>query len=150
LIFTGRILNAKTAASVGLIEYVISPDEIDSKIYDLIKSKEIVKKSSKQTVKLPDDFEKIKNYFSDKNIQDILSGKGELNEVGQKISKTISYKAPIAIKLANQIIDKGSQLDLHEGLELELSYLSEIFSTQDALEGLSSVVMRRRPVFKGK
>jgi enoyl-CoA hydratase/3-hydroxyacyl-CoA dehydrogenase len=150
LIFTGRILNAKIAASVGLIEYVVSPEEIDSKIYDLIKSKEIVKKSSKQTVKLPDDFVKIKNYFSDKNIQDILSGKGELNEVGQKISKTISYKAPIAIKLANQIIDKGSQLDLHEGLELELSYLSEIFSTHDALEGLSSVVMRRRPVFKGK
>ena len=101
-------------------------------------------------VKLPDDFEKIKGYFSDNNLQGVLSGKGDLNEIGQKISKTISYKAPIAIKLANQIIDEGSCLDLNEGLELELSHLSEIFSTQDALEGLNSVVMRRRPSFTGK
>jgi enoyl-CoA hydratase/3-hydroxyacyl-CoA dehydrogenase len=150
LIFTGKILNAKTAASVGLIEYIIPSEEIDSKIFDLIKNNAIVKKSSNQTINLPDDFEKIKSYFSDDKIEEIISGQGELNEIGQKISKTISYKAPIAIKLANKIIDEGSRLDLHDGLELELSHLSEIFSTQDALEGLNSVVTRRRPLFKGK
>jgi len=80
----------------------------------------------------------------------MLTGKGELNELGQKISKTISYKAPLAIKLANKIIDEGSILDLNEGLEVELSYLSEIFSTEDALEGLNSVIKRQRPSFKGK
>jgi len=80
----------------------------------------------------------------------VLTGEGDLNELGQKISKTISYKAPIAIKLANQIIDEGSRLDLKEGLELELSHLAEIFSTEDALEGLNSVIKRQRPAFKGK
>jgi enoyl-CoA hydratase/carnithine racemase len=79
-----------------------------------------------------------------------LSGEGDLNELGQKISKTISYKAPLAIELANQIIDEGSRLDLKEGLELELSHLPEIFSTEDALEGLNSVIKRQRPTFKGK
>ena len=73
-----------------------------------------------------------------------------MNELGQKISKTISYKAPIAIELANKIIDEGSQLDLSKGLEIELSHISEIFSTEDALEGLNSVIKRQRPVFKGK
>ena len=150
LIFTGKILDAKTAASIGLFEYVVPSDEIENKISELIKSGKILKKSMKKDVKLPDNFQKIRDYFSDEKIESVLSGKGDLNELGQKISKTISYKAPLAIKLANKIIDEGSRLELNEGLDLELSHLSEIFSTQDALEGLSSVIMRQRPAFKGK
>ena len=108
------------------------------------------KKSIKKEVELPDNFQKIKSYFSDDNIESLLSGEGDLNELGKKISKTISYKAPLAIKLANQIIDEGSHLDLNKGLEIELSHLAEIFATQDALEGLNSVIIRQRPTFKGK
>jgi enoyl-CoA hydratase/3-hydroxyacyl-CoA dehydrogenase len=150
LIFTGKILDARTAESIGLVEYVFPQDEIDSKISELIRSGKLLKKSKKQDVKLPETFEKIKDYFTDSNLRYVLNGEGDLNELGQKISKTISYKAPIAIKLANQIIDEGSQLDLEKGLEVELSHLTEIFSTEDALEGLNSVIKRQRPAFKGK
>lgn len=150
MIFTGKILDAKTAASIGLIEYVVPSDEIDDKISELVSSGKILKKSTKKEIELPENFQRIKNYFSDANIQSVLTGEGDLNELGQKISKTISYKAPLAIKLANQVIDEGSRLDLKEGLELELSHLSEIFSTQDALEGLNSVIKRQRPAFQGK
>jgi len=150
LIFTGKILDAKTAATIGLVEYIFPPDEIDNKISELISNGKLLKKSMKKEATLPENFQKIKNYFSDVNIQSMLSGKGDLNELGQKISKTISYKAPLAIKLANKIIDEGSQLDLNEGLEVELSHLPEIFATQDALEGLNSVIIRKRPEFKGE
>jgi enoyl-CoA hydratase/3-hydroxyacyl-CoA dehydrogenase len=150
LIFTGKILDARTAVSIGLVEYVVPPDEIDGMISELVNSRNLLKKSMKKEVKLPENFQRIKGYFSDDNIQSVLTGEGDLNELGKKISKTISYKAPVAIKLANKIIDEGSRLDLKEGLELELSHVSEVFSTQDALEGLNSVVMRRRPTFKGK
>jgi len=150
LIFTGKILDAKSAASIGLIEYVFTPDEIDSNISGLINSGKMVKKSMKKQIELPELFKKIKDYFSDKKIESVLSGSGDLNELGKKISKTISNKAPIAIKLANKIIDEGSRLELKKGLELELSYLSEIFSTHDALEGLNSIIKRQRPSFKGK
>ena len=150
LIFTGKILDAKTAATIGLVEYVFPPDEIDSKISELVNSGKITKKTIRKQIQLPENFEKIKSYFSDNNIQTLFSGEGDLNELGQKISKTISYKAPVAIKLANQIIDEGSRLDLKKGLELELSHLAEIFSTEDALEGLNSVIKRQRPAFKGK
>ena len=150
MIFTGKILNTKNAAAIGLVEHVASAAEIDEKIKELISSGDMLTKSSKRKVELTDDFKRIKDYFSDNNIQQILSGGGELNELGQKISKMISYKAPLAIKLANNIIDEGSKLELNEGLELELGHLPEIFSTQDALEGLSSVIKRRRPSFTGK
>lgn len=150
MIFTGKILDARSAASIGLIEYITPPDEMDSMISDLVDSGKLLKKTMKKDVKLPDKFLKIKDYFSDDKIQSVLSGAKDLNELGQKISKTISYKAPLAIKLANQIIDEGSQLELNEGLEIELSHLAEIFSTEDALEGLNSVIKRQRPTFKGK
>ncbi len=150
LIFTGKILDAKSAASIGLVEYIVPQNEIDSKISELITTEKLLKKSMKKEIDLPENFQKIRDYFSDSNIESFLSGKGDLNELGLKISKTISYKAPLAIKLANKIIDEGSRLNLTEGLELELSHLLEIFSTKDALEGLNSVVKRQRPVFKGK
>ena len=68
----------------------------------------------------------------------------------QKEKPRTSYEFGISIKLSNKIIDEGSVLDLNKGLELELSHLSEVFSTQDAYEGLNSVIKRSRPVFKGK
>ena len=37
-----------------------------------------------------------------------------------------------------------------EGLKIELKHLEEIFSTQDALEGLNSIIFRKKPEFKGK
>ena len=150
LIFTGKILDAKTAESIGLVDYIFPPDKIDYKISELIASNKIIKKSIKKDAELPENFQKIRKYFTDNNLKIIFSGGNELNELGKKISKTISYKAPIAIKLANKIIDEGSKLNLNEGLELELKHLSEIFSTKDALEGLNSVIMRRRPTFKGE
>jgi enoyl-CoA hydratase/3-hydroxyacyl-CoA dehydrogenase len=150
LIFTGKILDAKTALSIGLVEYVVPFYEMDNKISELIKNGKILRKSMEKEVQLSDDLQKIKVYFSDDNIDTILSGKGDLNKLGQKISKTISYKAPIAIQLANKIIDEGISLSLNEGLDIELSHLKEVFSTRDAFEGLNSVIMRKRPEFKGE
>ena len=150
MIFTGKILDARSAASIGLIEYIALPDEMDNMISDLVDSGKLLKKTMKKDVKLPDEFLKIKDIFSDNKIQSVLSGTKDLNELGQKISKTISYKAPIAIELANQIIDEGSQVELNKGLEIELSHLSEVFSTEDALEGLNSVIKRKRPTFRGR
>jgi len=150
LIFTGKILNAKTAATMGLVEHVASAAEIDERIKELVSSGNIQTKSGKGRVELTDDLKRIKSYFSDSNIHQLLSGGGEPGELEKKMAKTISYKAPHAIKLANSIIDEGSTLELKKGLELELKNLPEIFSTQDALEGLSSVIKRRRPTFTGK
>jgi enoyl-CoA hydratase/3-hydroxyacyl-CoA dehydrogenase len=150
LIFTGKILDSQTAASIGLVDYVVSSDEIDNKISELVTSGTLLKKTRKKERRLPEEFQRIKEYFSDINLHDILTGEGELNDLGKKLSKMISYKAPLAIQMANKIIDEGSSLDLEKGLEVELSHLIEIFSTQDALEGLTSVVKRQRPTFKGE
>jgi len=150
LVLTGKILDAKTAASIGLVEYVVPHDEIDGRILALANGKEVVTKSTKRNIVLTEEFKAIQRQFTDENIQGTLSGAGEPSAIVKPIAKTISYKAPLAIKLANRLIDEGSKLPLGDGLQLELDHLKEIFSTKDAFEGLSSVVARRRPVFKGE
>jgi enoyl-CoA hydratase/3-hydroxyacyl-CoA dehydrogenase len=150
LIFTGKIVNAQTAATMGLVDHVVAADEMDNKITELINRGDLQKKLDKTQPKLPEKLQKIRKYFSDDYIQSILKGTDDLDELGQKLTKTISYKAPLAIKLSNEIIDQGNKLPLEKGLELELNHLKEIFSTHDALEGLKSVISRTRPKFTGK
>jgi enoyl-CoA hydratase/3-hydroxyacyl-CoA dehydrogenase len=150
LVLTGRILDAKGAASIGLVEYVVPREEIDGRILALATGKEVVTKSTKKGLELTEELKQIQRYFSDENIQATLSGAESLDANGKKIAKTISFKAPLAIRLSNRIIDEGSKLPLGDGLKLELDHLKEIFSTKDAYEGLSSVIARRRPVFKGE
>ena len=53
--------------------------------------------------------------------------------------KRLRTRAPIALRLAAELIERGLGLPIEDGLELELGHLEEIFSTADAYEGLSSL-----------
>ena len=70
-------------------------------------------------------------------------------DLAAKAAKMIGTKAPVALRLANQIIDEGYELPLTEAVKKELAHLEEIFSTADALTGLKSVG-KGRPTFEGK
>ena len=70
-------------------------------------------------------------------------------ESAAKVIKAVGYKAPLALKTADEIIDAQQGKSIPEAVEIELMRLAEIFSTQDALEGLSSMG-RKRPEYKGK
>ena len=77
----------------------------------------------------------------DENIDDWLSGKYK-NSDDPLVAKTamiIDKKAPLALKFTNQIVDAGFPKSLKEGLKEELAHLYEIFSTEDALIGLTNV-----------
>jgi enoyl-CoA hydratase/3-hydroxyacyl-CoA dehydrogenase len=150
LIFTGKTVDAKTAASIGLVEYVVSQEDIDARIAELANSDNVITKSAPGGADLPAEFVKIKELFSDENLQSLLNRDENLDELGQKLAKTISYKAPHAIRISNKLIDEGGLLDLKAGLRMELDHLVEIFSTKDALEGLKSVIERRRATFTGE
>ena len=66
-----------------------------------------------------------------------------------KAVKRLGTKAPVALRLSADLIDRGATLPIEEGLALELSHLEEIFATRDAYEGLSSLG-RKAPVFTGE
>jgi enoyl-CoA hydratase/carnithine racemase len=49
--------------------------------------------------------------------------------------------------MASDLIDATASTSLEDGLQLELDGLHTIFSTKDALEGLSALIENRRPTY---
>jgi len=94
---------------------------------------------------------RLEDPFEDANIETWLSGRYLESDdpLTAKTARIIAGKAPLALKFANQIIDDGYEMPLSEGAKEELVHLNEIFSTADALTGLTSVG-KRRPTFEGK
>ena len=151
IIFTGRLISANDALSIGLVDYVFAPDQIDDKILALIKEDRPALRKGKKTEELPQDWRKLKELFADANIDAWLGGKYIESDdpLVAKTAKIVASKAPIALRLSNQIVDQGYEKPLKEGVKEELAHLYEIFSTKDALTGLTSVG-RERPKFEGK
>ena len=61
--------------------------------------------------------------------------------------KSLSFTAPIGLKMASDLIDATASTSRSDGLQLELDGLNAIFSTKDALEGLSALIENRRPTY---
>ncbi len=150
-IFTGRLITAEEALAIGLVDYVFDPEEINEKILTLISEGNLVPKKGGRLEELPPEWLKIKELFSDENIGAWLDGKYLESDdpLEAKTAKMIAGKAPIALRLVNEIIDTGYELPLAEGVKQELVHLNELFATADALTGLTSVG-KGKPTFKGQ
>ncbi|MCK5667378.1 MAG: hypothetical protein KAI17_28015, partial [Thiotrichaceae bacterium] len=74
---------------------------------------------------------------------------GLTDELMARFTKTLSYKSPIALKMANEIMDEQADLSIEQAVEFELGQLDTLFNTKDAREGLFSVG-HKKPVFTGE
>ncbi len=144
LVFTGRVLSAEEARAIGVVDYIAEPNEIDRKIHAMVDLWESSSRKGRGSADLPEDWERIQGLFADEHIEDWLSGKylEDDDPLVSKIAKTVARKAPLALKYANQIMDRGYKKTLKEGLKEELAYLNEVFSTKDAFIGLTNVGKR--------
>jgi enoyl-CoA hydratase/3-hydroxyacyl-CoA dehydrogenase len=100
---------------------------------------------------IPEQFKPLAQLCNSENTNRLLNGQlpeGVPDELAAKIAKFIGYKAPLALKIANEIIDDQVGKSMTEAVEIELGRLGDIFSTADALEGLSSFG-RKKPEYKG-
>lgn len=147
-VFTGATITAQDALLLGLITRLVEPAAVDEAIRSLLKEARPDKERART---IPEKFRPIVAMFGSENIPAILTGKlppGSEGPEAARALKTIGYKAPLALKLANSIIDQQSQLSVEAAIELEMNNLPVIFSSEDALEGLSSLG-RGKPSFKG-
>jgi len=149
LIFTGDIINAKQASEMGLGEFVFISN-LNNQIKELVKSPD-PKARMLKTIMSSAQTEKIRALFGDDKLDLLMTGKlaNSSDALETQISKKVSYKAPIALRLANKIIEDGFGVSLEYGIQMELAFLPEIFSTKDAYEGLTSILQKKRPVYKG-
>ena len=149
----GNFMNSQIAYDIGLLTHLVDLSEVDAAVTQCSSSGKPANKypgkpsnNASPVVKFASDF------YSDNNLSILLSGgcPEGYDEAEKTISrqlKNLKYTAPIALSMASELIDITSNTSLSEGLDSELSKLTDIFSTKDALEGLSALIEGRRPTY---
>lgn len=100
LVFTGKMIDAKTAEQIGILNMVVPADKF--------------------------------------------------RETVRQFALELASKAPVAVKVAKVLINKGSDIGLDSALALEREGFGVVASTEDLKEGVSAFTEKRKPIFKGK
>jgi len=100
LVFTGRMIDARTAEQLGILNMVVAADK--------------------------------------------------LRETVRQFALDLAAKAPVALKVAKALIDKGAEIGLDSALALEREGFGVVASTEDLQEGVKAFTEKRKPLFKGK
>lgn len=139
MVFTGDMITAADALKIGLVDKVVSMGEMFG-LYD----GSVVLEEFPKTQLTDEKYIAIKRHFSVYKFGE--PSNTTVNEsyapLLQKMTGKIMAKAPVAVKIADKLIDDA------KGCASELDHLAEIFSTEDALLGLSSI--GKKVVYNGK
>ena len=100
LIYSGKIIDAKTAEQLGILNMVVPADKF------------------KETVK--------------------------------QFAAELASKAPVALKVAKALINKGAEISLDAAIALEREGFGVVASTEYLHEGVAAFTEKRKPTFKGK
>lgn len=151
LVLSGKIVDSTTAKDIGLIDAVVPSEGLAPTSEKWAKEKRPAKERS-AVAQLPQQFLDLEKYIAAHEAPRFLEGQVDNtdNPDCQEIAKQIPRKAPIAIRVADELIHDGYQKTLEKGLGMELSQFIPILKTKDALEGISALLEKRRPQFKGE
>lgn len=131
LVLTGKMLNAEEAEEIGLVNKVVSMPEM----FSILSGEAPLPKTKR--VSLSKKWKTLASFFWKNSLDDILNHKYKTFDLPQpdaeKIVGMLAAKAPVALRTADILISQGA------GPSSELTCLREIFSTKDALEGLSHI-----------
>ena len=153
-VLAGNFMNAQTATDVGLVTHLVDVNDVNATI-------ESIHSTGKPANKYPGTpsnesspvVQFAKKFYADENMETLLSGgcpegfDAEDKTVARQL-KSLKFTAPIGLAMASARIDATGTMTLSKGLEMELEGLNEIFSTEDALEGLSALIEGRRATYK--
>ena len=66
-----------------------------------------------------------------------------------EIAREIAQQGPLAVRMAKQAINKGIEVDLQTGLDVEEGCYDTVLTSEDRIEGLKAFQEKRKPVYKG-
>ena len=74
----------------------------------------------------------------------------ELMDAAKVMANKIMSKAPVAVQLAKDAINRGFDMNLQAGLAYEADNFGICFATDDQKEGMKAYLEKRKPAFAGK
>lgn len=66
-----------------------------------------------------------------------------------ELAKTISERAPVAIRLAKEAVNKSYEMTLKDGMDFERRNFYLTFASADQKEGMKAFVEKRNPTYNG-
>src|SRR5438045_2721429 len=79
-----------------------------------------------------------------------IVGKDNLIPRAEAILNKINANASTAVKLAIEAANRGLDVSLAEGLNIEASLFTQCFATEDRKEGVAAFREKRKPNFQGR
>lgn len=74
----------------------------------------------------------------------------QLLKEAENMARNMAAQGPLAVAAAKRTINRGWDLNLEEGLDLESRTWGELFGSEDQKEGARAFLGKRKPVFKGR
>lgn len=148
-VLTGRTITAQDAYELGIVAKIVNQQDLEKIILDICNGP---KPDKYRPRKSPKRFAELVKVCSPDNVKALLAGvkpQGVSDDLAEKTLKIISRKAPLALLKVDELIDAQQKVSIPEAIELELGELHSMFSTEDALAGLSSVG-GKPPQYKGR
>ncbi len=146
LIYTGKNLSAGEAVEVGLADRLVAEDELAAAAREEIAAGLPPPPPPPRSAEML----QIEAFFQSHSVAELLASKADAQGNLRLTSavRRIQGNAPVALRLAEWLIDEGGKLPLAEAMQLEVDRLRELFATRDAYEGLVACG-KRQPVFQG-
>ena len=152
-ILAGNWIGPKQAEDLGLITHLVDPADVEKTIEDISNQGKPTNKYTGAPVRMSEGVQAAIEFYSDDNMNSIMTGQipeGSIEGYASRQIKQLSRTAPIALRMASDLIDVAASTNLEEGLAAELQKLEDIFATKDAYEGLSSLIQGRRPNYNNE
>ena len=149
-------MNAQTAKDLGLITHLVCRARVDSSVATIASEGKPANKYPGQPSNPESKVAQFaSSFYSDANMPALMNGvcpegfETEDKTVLRQI-KSLSFTAPIGLRMASDLINATASTSLGDGLQMELDGLDAIFSTKDALEGLSALIENRRATYNNE
>ena len=148
LVLSGTVISAADAAAIGLVDRVVAPEALDAAVAEAVAAGPVgTRRAPRRARRVPTARAVLRVARRGGHSPGSSRRRGDARVAAAM--RRVASRAPIALRLASELIDQSATASIEEGLGLELQKVEEIFATQDASTGLSSLG-GKPPVFEGR
>lgn len=79
-----------------------------------------------------------------------VAGEEGVGACARELADAIAANGPVAVRAAKAAIDRGAEVPIEEGLEIEARCYERVLPTRDRLEALAAFAEKREPVYRGE